>query len=340
MDDNFKDKSSLPFVSFIIPTYNAEKNLEICLNSVFIQEYPKEKYEVLIIDGKSSDMTLEIAKRYQVKILFNPLRMEDGPYGGKAIGVKNSQGQFLCFLDSDNVLSSYNWLKMMIQPFIDNPDIAACETSRFNRKKDSSINRFCSSLVLQTPNMDPFIPFHKINDKKLIKITKNYIIYTTRTNPPSIANGTIIKKETINRLGGFDYDIDLALRMTKKGYVKFVKVLDVGIYHYYVPNINIFIKKAIRHAQRFLFFMSNRTIAIQHYLPYEKNEKSAILRSVLEGITVIGPLAFAIKKIKRHRDNAWLYYPILNFLTILIYAIILVTNPNDMMKLSKRGEKR
>jgi glycosyltransferase involved in cell wall biosynthesis len=333
---DFKGDSSLPLVSFIIPTYNAEKTLKMCLDSIFVQKYPENKVEVLVIDGGSLDKTREIAGKYPVKILNNPLRLEDGPRGGKAIGVKNARGEFLCFLDSDNFLSSDRWLRKMIQPFVDDAEVVACETSRFRKRGDSAVNRFCSSLVLQTKNKDPFIPFTRKVEKTLLKKTAQCVIYSTKNAPPYVANGTIVRKEIIDRLGGFDFDTDLAARMINAGYVRFAESLDAGIYHSYVMSNTALLKKAIKRARLFIFFSGSRKGVVANYLPSNGQEWSAQLRGILSNLIIISPLMFALKKMRKDPDYAWLYYPITSLLVPTTYAIVLLTSPKGRALLLNR----
>ena len=58
-------KDKLPLISVILPTYNNDKVLFNCLDSIFKQDY--KNFEVLIIDGGSSDNTLKIAKQFNTK---------------------------------------------------------------------------------------------------------------------------------------------------------------------------------------------------------------------------------------------------------------------------------
>ena len=60
-----------PLLSVIIPTYNSEETLEKTLTSLRMQTIPQEQMEILIIDGGSTDSTLEIAKKYNTIILDN-----------------------------------------------------------------------------------------------------------------------------------------------------------------------------------------------------------------------------------------------------------------------------
>jgi len=54
----------LPFVSIIIPCRNEEKFIGKCLDSILAQDYPKDRLEVLVVDGMSEDGTREIVERY------------------------------------------------------------------------------------------------------------------------------------------------------------------------------------------------------------------------------------------------------------------------------------
>ena len=86
--------SSLRDVSLIIATYNEEASLDFVLNE--IKEY--DFHEVIIVDGHSTDKTIEIAKKYNTKIL---LQAEKG-WGAAVIeGFNNASGKYLTYMDGD-----------------------------------------------------------------------------------------------------------------------------------------------------------------------------------------------------------------------------------------------
>jgi glycosyltransferase involved in cell wall biosynthesis len=88
-------------ISVIIPTLNSENYLEKCLVSLKNQTY--NNIEVFIVDDGSSDSTLEIAQRYECKILRNISR---GRTEAKNRGSYEANGIFYFFVDSDMELSS------------------------------------------------------------------------------------------------------------------------------------------------------------------------------------------------------------------------------------------
>jgi glycosyltransferase involved in cell wall biosynthesis len=89
-----------PKVSIIIPTNNSGETIEECLMSIRGQDYPL--YEVIIVDNFSNDGTIETAKKLYAKTI----QQKCNPAQARNIGVENSTGKYLLFLDSDQVLSS------------------------------------------------------------------------------------------------------------------------------------------------------------------------------------------------------------------------------------------
>lgn len=92
----------LPKITVIIPTYNEEKFIRNCIDSIIAQDYKKEFIEVLVIDGMSNDKTRNIVEdysiRYQfIKLLRNPQLLT--PYALN-IGIAKSNGQFIIRVDA------------------------------------------------------------------------------------------------------------------------------------------------------------------------------------------------------------------------------------------------
>lgn len=88
-----------PLVSVVIPTYNSEKTLSKCLESIKNQTY--ETVEIIIVDNFSSDATQEIAGRQGVRVAeSNAIRSK-----ARNIGMQQSKGYFILSIDSDMELT-------------------------------------------------------------------------------------------------------------------------------------------------------------------------------------------------------------------------------------------
>ncbi|MDR1070725.1 MAG: glycosyltransferase, partial [Gracilibacteraceae bacterium] len=91
-----------PEVSVIIPVRDEEKHIDHCLASVFGQDFPAERLEVLLIDGMSADGTLERAARWQnehpnIRLLENPGRTAPRAMN---IGIRAARGRYIVRLDA------------------------------------------------------------------------------------------------------------------------------------------------------------------------------------------------------------------------------------------------
>ncbi len=91
-------------VSIIIPCRNEEKFIEKCLDSIVLQDYPKESLEVLVVDGMSGDGTRDIIRSYAqehsfIGLLDNPKKITPC---GLNTGIKNAKGEIILWMSAHN----------------------------------------------------------------------------------------------------------------------------------------------------------------------------------------------------------------------------------------------
>ncbi|MFA6537245.1 MAG: glycosyltransferase family 2 protein [Patescibacteria group bacterium] len=92
-------------MSVIIVTWNREKDIEKCLDSVLASDY--SNLEIIVVDNASIDGTVELLeKKYQnkIKLIKSSTNLMAG--GGRNLGATVAQGEFLLFIDSDNVIDA------------------------------------------------------------------------------------------------------------------------------------------------------------------------------------------------------------------------------------------
>ncbi len=86
-----------PFVSVILACRNEQKYIVRCLDSILANDYPKDRLEVLVVDGMSDDSTREIVKEYAKR--YSGLRLLDNPLGSfpaaMNTGIRNSCGSLI-----------------------------------------------------------------------------------------------------------------------------------------------------------------------------------------------------------------------------------------------------
>lgn len=99
---NTSGQLSLPEISIIIVTYNAAGSLQDCLNSIFRQRYPY--IGVIVIDGGSTDGTVDILEKNNTRITFWRSEPDEGIYDAMNKGLRHVSGEWVYFLGADDLL--------------------------------------------------------------------------------------------------------------------------------------------------------------------------------------------------------------------------------------------
>lgn len=100
--NQFTAESYFPKISIVIVTYNAGKTLQQCLDSIFEQEY--SNIEIVIVDGNSTDNSIEIIKRNNSKIACWMSEEDAGVYDAMNKALKHITGDWVYFLGADDEL--------------------------------------------------------------------------------------------------------------------------------------------------------------------------------------------------------------------------------------------
>jgi glycosyltransferase involved in cell wall biosynthesis len=127
-----------PFVSIIIPAFNAQGFLTVCLDSIMNLDYPRGKYEVLLINNNSTDATETIAKKYPVKVI-NETEVQSA-YAARNAGIKCAKGEVLAFTDTDCVVTP-QWLINLLSA-ADNPQVGCFAGNILSYKPETLAEKF------------------------------------------------------------------------------------------------------------------------------------------------------------------------------------------------------
>jgi len=246
----YRDK---PDFTIIIPTFNKKNSLKFVLNNFFKQNYPKSKYEIIIVDDGSDDKTLESIKKIKpssnFKYFYWPrkkikIKNEHKKIAkfynrvglARNIGINDAKGKIILFNDAD-ILVDKNCLKKhqvhhnkhhniivrsfrMFLPKEFRPNLTKINNFKFLRKISNS----------EKPN----------DEKKLY--CRIYNLFQEGWHRVVTANLSI-RKKYLNKIGGFSKDfvfwgfedVDLGYRLSK---LKLQLIWDdkIKVYHLYHPR--------------------------------------------------------------------------------------------------------
>ncbi len=102
--------------SIVVPFHNSERFLDGCIRSLLNQAYPKDRYEILLVDNASTDGSAEVVRRYPaVRLLHQP---KLGSYAARNRGLEHAGGEVIAFTDSD-CEADPGWLTAVDQALAD-----------------------------------------------------------------------------------------------------------------------------------------------------------------------------------------------------------------------------
>ena len=319
--------TDLPFISIIIPTLNSARTLNRCLKEICIQDYPKESVEILICDGGSCDGTRAIAQHYEVgQFLENPLKTGEA---GKALGLRNAKGDLVAFIDSDNFVIGSDWLRRMVAPFQEDPEVVMSEPLYFQWDPLAPpITRYCALMGMNDPlcyytgNFDRWnlvvqnwtgmdISIHDQGDWFWFELGSKDLFPTVG------ANGTIYRRQFLEELPPSDYffDVDIPHQLASKSPCRFAKVR-CSILHWYCLTLRDFVRKQKR---RICDYLSMRHIRL-HGWHCRNYSHSGVVYFMAATLLCIPCIITSIRGFLKKSDPAWFLHWFLSALTLAIYG--------------------
>lgn len=211
-------------ISVVIPVKNEEEKIEQCLEAVFSQSL--KPHEVIVVDGHSSDRTVEQAREFPVRVFYEDYHTRAGAC---QIGVENAKGVFVAFTDADCVPEK-NWLEDVVKEFDEGIVGVGCGIKNIGEGLWEKSIDLISGTFLGSANS---VQGRFFKDKRYV-------------NSISGCN-SMYHKEDILKVGGFDVglstaeDTELSRKMLKIG--KLLYTPDAVILHNHKRGLKDFAKR-------------------------------------------------------------------------------------------------
>lgn len=326
-------KKDLPLISIIMPTLNSADTIGLSLESVANQTYPKNKIEILVIDGGSKDKTIDIAHKYCATVLPNP---KVQPEHAKSIGLKTAKGKYAMFLDSDEVLSNSQSIENKVKLFDDYPSCKNIVTTGLITPKNYP---FLTNYVNKIG--DPFSYFiYQIDGGNFYNSLSNHYQIEKQTSKFKIF---IFKKEDLTPIvdgGGHFFDLDylksiantndsgLSARVFSSmvSHTHQLGVLsDDFVIHYSTSKLHSYLNKII------FRIISNLSNEVSNVAGYKNREKDISNLSMYKkylfipySVTIILPLISSIILCINNKSLTFLiHFPLTLFTSISIIVLFI-----------------
>jgi len=209
----------MPIFSIIIPTYNRAKSLQKCLQSLVEQTF--KDFEVIVSDDGSIDNSKQVVESFNSVLNIKYLWQKNwgGPARPRNLAINKSNGEWLCFLDSDDWFYP-NKLEMVSQ-YISSSDFIFHKLEYYDKLYEK---------VSTSKNKIPKQPIF------------NALLYNGNYFPNS---SVVVKKEIVISAGGFSEDkelisvedFDLWLKIFRKPHV--IKFINQCLGGYYIGGDNL-----------------------------------------------------------------------------------------------------
>lgn len=322
----------LPSLSIITVSLNCERILEECYFRIVDQDYPKDKIEMLLIDGGSTDKTKEVARKFGAKIIN--AGFPENQEARRAIGLFSSKNDILVYIDSDNLLPNDNWLLKMIEPFLKDKKIIATQTLRYEYiPTDKLLNRYFSLFGVNDPVPYYFNKRDRISwmeNKwnllgKVVDENDNY--YTIEFEPEKLptlgCNGFLIKRKILLKAKcsiDFFFHTDVLYDLAKMGFNRY-GIVKNSIIHA-TGNISFMtsLKKRLVYMKKHTQDMSsNRRYSIYNSKKIIDNLK--LVKFIFITISSIVPFYDSLRGYLRIRDFAWFLHLPMCWGTLVVYTL-------------------
>jgi glycosyltransferase involved in cell wall biosynthesis len=192
-------------ISVIVPTYNEDAGLEEFLRQFDRQTLPRREFELIVVDGDSTDGTRDIAGEYADKVI---IQQSDGVGGARNDGFRVAEAPIVATTDADVRLPP-NWLERILKDFEDPGVVAVCGP-------DGPIER----------NPKSGLVFFLL--RNIIYVGSKMGIYCTG------GGNSAFRKDAVLSIGGYNPlphsdDVEIAFRIKELGKIVYDKELFVRV---------------------------------------------------------------------------------------------------------------
>lgn len=300
---------SWPSVAFVIPVLNAARDLPACLATLRDQDYPADRFEIIVVDGGSTDDTVALARSFGARVIPNPLKLAEP---GVDLGFKAAAADIVVAMAADNGLPRADWLRLMMRPFMERPAVIGTFTQIVPHPSDNSFTKYYCRLHVEPFTWFVYGPaanpreFHKAY--KVVHDGDEYRVFRfTPLGHPLIAMAQAFAvRRDFKRREGFEHDDILPIIQMIEDGRELAYVPDAGVYHHHLLSFGHYLRK---YQWRIANSLEQTQAGFDRRAPYlTRWRRLKKYLFVLYGLTVVGPLFDSLRLVLREKAACMLWH--------------------------------
>lgn len=322
-----------PHISIVTCSYNTPLPLwEKCLRAIAIQTYPKNRVEHIVMDARSTNGAIAVAKQYGCKVIVRPELLQ---FSQKrmSVGISKSRGDIILFLEPDNIMTDPDWLYRMVEPFSDPAIVGTFSMHNAYTRDMSSLSVYFSLIGAN----DPLLLYLGKSEKNPIykqPYTSGHTLYETKGyisvqfdpgNFPTLGdNGHMVRKriiDSVNKDPNSFIHVDAFYQLAKNHHDTYGVVKNSIIHDNCLDNDVIkALAKRVEYKEKF----TNHSYVKRSYLVFNRENPRDVMRLLLfivSALTVLPTVLFSFWGFLRHPHAAWFYHPVVCFYEVVAYTV-------------------
>jgi glycosyltransferase involved in cell wall biosynthesis len=268
------NKAALPFVSVIIPAYNAADTIAACVDSILAQNYPVNSYEIIVVNDASTDNTKALLDQYEKNRRINVIQHNKNRAlaATRNTGIRASTGEILIFIDADiTVLPDF--ISRHVQYYKDANIIGVLSQIKpgSNIKYDKYQRYLYESRrgAKKYPADQP-LPYQTF-------------LFSASSLRKSVTNAAGLFDENITRYGG--EDTEFAYRISRHYPKNLFYAPEIEVFHHHYRRIEDVLKNVTDFGNYVVPYLVKKNPEFKHLYGYTFTHSNKMIKSVLGAIS-------------------------------------------------------
>lgn len=253
------NRQKFPLVSVVVATLNGSNRIGPCLESLARQTYPKDRYEVIVVDDGSMDDTARVARAKGARVIRH--EVNQGVSAARNTGLGAAKGEIIAYIDDDAVADS-RWLEYLIQPF-DASEVTASGGQVLAYKTEYITERYLSAIGNGNPAPFEFGKSKNPLWRFWVYLNEMFLPIGITTKPAEVQAvfgcNCAYRISALRIIGGFDEalradeDSEISTRLRSSG-AHIIYVPDAIVYHRHRESLVELMRQTYRRSEYTVYY--------------------------------------------------------------------------------------